>query len=137
MNEQSDGRRQELAVGHEEQKGFARLAYMELRAKGIQRFRDEAGREYWLSDQKLQIILPDHSEVHYNIGSNTIQVMGPGETQFQGYEEYTGDFTPFVEAIGMAQTIGLSEAPSELGTVLNSVTTGQGETTAGVQGLLR
>tara|TARA_Y100000310_G_C20275495_1_gene620023 strand:- start:425 stop:574 length:150 start_codon:yes stop_codon:yes gene_type:complete len=43
-------RQQELAEGHDEQKGYASLAYSELRAKGIQRFRDQAGREYWVSD---------------------------------------------------------------------------------------
>lgn len=53
-----------------------------------------------------------------------------------GYEEYTGDFTRFVNAVGMAQTIGLSNNPSELGTVLNSISTGQSEAATGVEGLL-
>ena len=128
---------EELAAGHDEQRGFARLAYSELRARGILRFEDKAGREYWVSDQKLQIVLPDNSMVQYNVDRNSIAIKAAGEDDlFQGYEEFIGDFTPFVEAIGTAQAIALSDDPSKYGRVLNSVTTGQRDVAAEVQEVL-
>lgn len=131
-------RQQELAAGHDEQREFARLAYSELRGKGIRRFEDKAGRQYWVSDQKLQIVLPDNSEVQYNVDRDSISIKAAGEDDlFQGYEEFIGDFTPFVEAISIAQTIALSDDPSQYGRILNSVTTGQDETVGGMRGLMR
>ncbi len=125
-------RAEELAAGHEEQKGYARLAHSELRGKGIQQFVDDAGREYRVSEQKLQIILPDGPQVHYSADTDSIIIMGAEGEQTVGYTDYVGDFTPFVEAVGRAQTIALSEDPRAFGTIVSSVSSGQGETAAGV-----
>jgi hypothetical protein len=126
----------ELAEGHEEHKSFARLAHSELRAKGIVRFRDKASREYWISDQKLQIVLQDNSEVHYNVDSNSISILGSGESQFVGYEEFTGDFTPFVNAIGMASSVALSKEIEQEGEVLARLDESRGEAAKNVAELL-
>lgn len=111
-------RAEELSEGHKEQRGYAKLAHSEFRGKGITRFRDKAGREYWISEQKLQIILPNNSEVHYNLDSDSISIKGAGEQQFVAYEEFAEDFSPFVNAIGMAQTIALSNSLESEGEVL-------------------
>jgi hypothetical protein len=74
-----NNRATELSEGHEEQKSYARLAHSELRAKGIQRFRDDAGREYWVSDNVLQIIMPDgSSEARYSLKTDSIMIKGEG-----------------------------------------------------------
>tara|TARA_Y100000310_G_C20275495_1_gene620022 strand:- start:161 stop:391 length:231 start_codon:yes stop_codon:yes gene_type:complete len=74
--------------------------------------------------------------VHYTIETDSVSIKGPGEPQFVGYEEYTGDFSPFVSAIGMAQTVGLSEDPSSMGTVLNEISTDQGNATGSMADVL-
>ncbi|PIQ76960.1 hypothetical protein COU78_06605 [Candidatus Peregrinibacteria bacterium CG10_big_fil_rev_8_21_14_0_10_49_24] len=119
-------RAEELSEGHSEQKRYAKLAHSKLREKGITRFRDKAGREYWISEQKIQIILPDQSEVHYNVDSNSISIKSAGEQHFVAYEEFAGNFAPFVNAVRMAQSIALSENLDEEGKVLARLHEGRG-----------
>lgn len=129
-------RAEELAEGHEVNKGYAKLAHSELRAQGVTRFRDKAGREYWISEQKLQIVLPDNSEVHYNTESDSLSIKGAGEREFVGYTEFTGDFAPYINALGMAQTVALSEHPEEQGEVLARLHEGRGDTSGAVSQVL-